>query len=422
MSFLHDIMFGGRTPATVDGAMRANQGDAVARLLKGDSQPQRQPDAPPAMPPAGIEAFAEPTNLPMPAMRQPPAPVEDPIGEDVTADAAGAALQQFPASAPGMPVAGGEAARASVQPRPESPEQTNYQAFRERKRELMMRMAQKMMTGSPALRVQGLQLLYEVQKDYEEDAASAQKKQDAAAELARGEEFIESTTARDDDKTNARAMLKLGIKPENLPEILRMNDAGYKEQKERKDAMQKQILASGDDPYTQGVLKNAQAKAFKVIDDSYTATGTPSALTGWLPGTPAANLEKILSPIKAIIGFDRLDQMRKESQTGGALGSINTKELEFLQSTQGSLETSIKPADLKQNIATIVEAHGVFAQMRALAPAIDAGDPAALKKYRELSEKLGTIHETARERLDASRPPKQGAKKAPDGNWYVERP
>jgi hypothetical protein len=54
--------------------------------------------------------------------------------------------------------------------------------------------------------------------------------------------------------------------------------------------------------------------------------------------------------IKASIGFDRLDQMRQESPTGGALGNITEQELRFLQATLGSIDLDSKPEVLRQNL------------------------------------------------------------------------
>lgn len=71
------------------------------------------------------------------------------------------------------------------------------------------------------------------------------------------------------------------------------------------------------------------------------SAGSPisRALTGFLPGSDTVNLNVALDTIKAIVGFDALQRMREESPTGGALGQITERELSFLQSVQGSLNT-----------------------------------------------------------------------------------
>jgi hypothetical protein len=81
-------------------------------------------------------------------------------------------------------------------------------------------------------------------------------------------------------------------------------------------------------------------------------------LTGWstagvgalgrtLPATDALALSSKLETIKANLGFDRLQQMRDQSPTGGALGSVAVQELNALQSTVASLDQRQSPAQLK---------------------------------------------------------------------------
>lgn len=65
---------------------------------------------------------------------------------------------------------------------------------------------------------------------------------------------------------------------------------------------------------------------------------------------PATDLAALLSTIQANIGFDRLDRMRQESPTGGALGQVAVKELDFLQATLGSLSQSQSSKQLIANL------------------------------------------------------------------------
>ena len=67
--------------------------------------------------------------------------------------------------------------------------------------------------------------------------------------------------------------------------------------------------------------------------------------TGWggilsyLPKTDARRLSGLVQSIKANIGFDRLQEMRDSSPTGGALGQVAVQEINFLQSTIDTLDT-----------------------------------------------------------------------------------
>jgi transcriptional regulator with XRE-family HTH domain len=72
-----------------------------------------------------------------------------------------------------------------------------------------------------------------------------------------------------------------------------------------------------------------------------------------LPLTDAKDLSKRLTTIKANLGFDRLQQMRDASPTGGALGQVAVQELIALQSTIASLDQDQSPAQLKQALDKI---------------------------------------------------------------------
>lgn len=60
-----------------------------------------------------------------------------------------------------------------------------------------------------------------------------------------------------------------------------------------------------------------------------------------LPLTRARALRSALDTIKANLAFDRLQQMRDESETGGAVGNVTERELELLGSTVASLDTAV---------------------------------------------------------------------------------
>jgi hypothetical protein len=101
--------------------------------------------------------------------------------------------------------------------------------------------------------------------------------------------------------------------------------------------------------------------ANKVIDDvtaakslvSGTTTGLVGAGSSFVPGTDAYNLKQRLLTIKANLGFDRLQQMRDASPTGGALGQVAVQELQALQATVGSLELGQTRQELQKNLDKI---------------------------------------------------------------------
>lgn len=101
--------------------------------------------------------------------------------------------------------------------------------------------------------------------------------------------------------------------------------------------------------------------ASKVINDVQEASGLVGGMTtgligkgqSFIPGTDAYNLNQRLLTIKANLGFDRLQQMRDASPTGGALGQVAVQELNALQSTVGSLEIGQDRKEIEKNLSKI---------------------------------------------------------------------
>lgn len=102
-------------------------------------------------------------------------------------------------------------------------------------------------------------------------------------------------------------------------------------------------------------VKDARAAAQKG------GTGYSSLLAG-LPQSDARELESILAPIKATLAFDRLQQMRDESKTGGALGAVSEREIDLLQGAVASLDTGVSLGRFLNNLDTI-EKHFIGSQL-----------------------------------------------------------
>jgi hypothetical protein len=82
-------------------------------------------------------------------------------------------------------------------------------------------------------------------------------------------------------------------------------------------------------------------------------TGVVGKGSSFVPGTTAYDLQQRLVTLKANLGFDRLQQMRDASPTGGALGQVAVQELQALQATVGSLELGQSKAELQKNLNKI---------------------------------------------------------------------
>jgi hypothetical protein len=116
-------------------------------------------------------------------------------------------------------------------------------------------------------------------------------------------------------------------------------------EKEAKQTQAADLAISGADR----IIKEVGEARDKVSD--FTA-GLGSYLSV-LPSTDAKDLSKRLTTIKANLGFDRLQQMRDASPTGGALGQVAVQELVALQSTIASLDQDQSPKQLKEALDKI---------------------------------------------------------------------
>jgi hypothetical protein len=77
------------------------------------------------------------------------------------------------------------------------------------------------------------------------------------------------------------------------------------------------------------------AQALKLSRDMFGATGAGHSITSILEGSPARDVEALLKPVFANEAFNRLSEMRANSPTGGALGSVAVQELDLLKSSGG---------------------------------------------------------------------------------------
>ncbi len=91
----------------------------------------------------------------------------------------------------------------------------------------------------------------------------------------------------------------------------------------------------------------------KLDEPSLPETGLFGNMLKGVPGTDAHAVQNYLETIKSNVGFDRLQQMREASPTGGALGQVSERELSTLQAVLGSLEQSQSAEDLQYNLARL---------------------------------------------------------------------
>jgi hypothetical protein len=82
-------------------------------------------------------------------------------------------------------------------------------------------------------------------------------------------------------------------------------------------------------------------------------TGIGGQILSNIGGTDAANLANLLTTVEANAGFDRLQQMREASPTGGALGQVSNLELGQLNAAIGALKQSQSDDQLIDNMLRV---------------------------------------------------------------------
>ena len=106
---------------------------------------------------------------------------------------------------------------------------------------------------------------------------------------------------------------------------------------------------------SQITLKNID-KAMEQANGLF-ATGLPGQVLQNVGGTDALDLKKTITQIVSTVGFDRLQRMRDESPTGGALGQVSQMELAQLNSALGNLEVSQSEEQLKENLQVVKDVY-----------------------------------------------------------------
>ena len=74
---------------------------------------------------------------------------------------------------------------------------------------------------------------------------------------------------------------------------------------------------------------------------------------GLIPGSNSKDLKEAIGTVQALIGFNELQKMREASPTGGALGQVSEREIDFLQALAGSLKTKQSDAQLIKNLQDV---------------------------------------------------------------------
>jgi len=118
----------------------------------------------------------------------------------------------------------------------------------------------------------------------------------------------------------------------------------------KQEKIDKQIAAAESAVGAADRIVGKVDEAIPLVSNFTTGFGS---VTTYIPGTPGANLRATIETIKANLGFDRLQQMRDASPTGGALGQVAVKELDALQASVSSLDLNQSSERLRNNLEQI---------------------------------------------------------------------
>lgn len=103
------------------------------------------------------------------------------------------------------------------------------------------------------------------------------------------------------------------------------------------------------------VLDEIAAIRSKMTDGGLPTTGAIGGLLSNIGGTDAGDIRASIDTISGNIAFDRLQQMREASPTGGALGAVTERELALLSSVLGSLNQTQSAEQFERNLARLEE-------------------------------------------------------------------
>lgn len=125
--------------------------------------------------------------------------------------------------------------------------------------------------------------------------------------------------------------------------------------REKKEKVaQKESLSQKAKVDTANVMIDEIGQAKKIISDAegsvLPATGMAAPYVAMFSGTNAANLKNRLKTIRGNLAFDKLQEMRSASPTGGALGNVSEKELALLESSFQNVEQAQTSEELMKSL------------------------------------------------------------------------
>ncbi|MBT8146489.1 MAG: hypothetical protein KJN90_06510 [Gammaproteobacteria bacterium] len=169
---------------------------------------------------------------------------------------------------------------------------------------------------------------------------------------------------------------RMGVKPGDQPPVLAAQETAKLEAKAafEKKAREPKVRRMG---HAMRRKNDMLAGSFNQVRNNTSGwtTGFIGKMGSFVPGSPQNDLEKALSPIVANLGFDKLQDMRDNSPTGGALGQVSERELALLISAVRSLEQSQSEDQFRENLDAVEQHYNDYLTAYAQAYQEDYGKP-----------------------------------------------
>ena len=133
---------------------------------------------------------------------------------------------------------------------------------------------------------------------------------------------------------------------------------GSKADKEAAAAVERQVVTQQQAAQKEAVISKSVDFLVEKIDAGGLFNLPEAGIVGNVLGTLGINQDAVdfkneLASIQANVAFDRLQQMREASKTGGALGAVSERELDLLMAAYGNIKQSTSPKKLKENLLYI---------------------------------------------------------------------
>ena len=159
----------------------------------------------------------------------------------------------------------------------------------------------------------------------------------------------------------------------NAGQLTSINISGGKTAVETKENQTKRAKGAAGLVSSASVVLDDIARIRGIIenDGAFTPSATSfGSLLKKIPNTDAFNVNSIAQSILSNIGFDRLDAMRNNSATGGALGNVSNAEIDLLQSNLGKLDQGLNEEEYLKTLNRIQQSYVTIMEQAAQVPEV----------------------------------------------------